>query len=268
MKNTTYNITEVKQAAINELTRQVLDAKYEVEQYQSIVNSLEEKASKFQLFLVSSEESMKQTQNNLTLIEEILVAAKDLESRSNIALGEIHTANNRMDKMVSSLNDVVNELIYIAQVVSMLHTLIVRKKASNPLISDEVINKIITSEKDANNAVSLALVALESSFTAQSSIIESKGIATLEYKESVSLVSNIKAISSSSDEKILSETLIYNQLQKAYKNAKENNEKAIKASQITIKQLAEAVSKFNKAEAKLNSFQSGLSAANAATLGS
>ena len=61
MKNTTYNITEVKQAAINELTRQVLDAKYEVEQYQSIVNSLEEKASKFQLFLVSSEESMKQT---------------------------------------------------------------------------------------------------------------------------------------------------------------------------------------------------------------
>ncbi|MDO6595314.1 hypothetical protein Q4512_00215 [Oceanihabitans sp. 2_MG-2023] len=268
MKNSIYNINEKKQAAINELTTQVFDAQYEVEQCQTIVSSLREKASKFQGFLTSSEEIKKQAQNNLLLIEQILAAAKDLESKSNIALSETITANDGIDKMASSMKTVVNKLIYSAEVIKKLHTLIIRNKAKNPLISNELINRIITSEKDATNAVTLALVALTSSSNSQSSIMESNGIANLENQESINLVSNIKAISNSQEDAMNAQSLIYSQLQKAYKKAKEENIKAIKVSQITINQLDEAISNLNKAEVKLHSLQAGLSAANAAYLGS
>ena len=268
MKNTTYNITDKKQAVINELKTQVLDAKYEVEQCQAIVNSLAEKANKFQIFLTSSEASKKQAQNNLSLIEEVLAAAKDVESKSNITLSEIKKAKDKMDTTASSMNSVLNKLIYSAEVINKLHTLLFRKKAINPLISVELIRAITTSATDANNAVALALVALKSSFTSQSSIIESDGIANLEYNESVRLVSCIKDVSNALEEETVTEYLIYNQLQEAYNNAKEKNEKALKASQITIKQLEEVESNLNKTEAKLSSLQAGLSAANAAALAS
>lgn len=274
-----YGITESKKAELDALQSEVLDAQHVVDQESAIVTSLTAKATKLAGFLASAEANRAQALSNRNLLDEVANDALSLRNNSAIAFGELVEADSQTRVLAKEMRSLINRLIYSAEIINKLSNLVIRKKASNPLISDELVTMVGTAGTDANNAVALTLVALKSTFAAQASNIESESISALQltqvemfldtltgdlceeglpkkYKESVEKGDKEGQVSLAG--------LLY----AAYKKSKSRYVDIHKATLDNTKQLNSAASKLEKATIKLKSLSSGLAAANAAALAS
>ncbi|RLJ80652.1 hypothetical protein [Pedobacter alluvionis] len=258
-----YGVTERKKNELDALTIQVMDAQGNVAQYQSIVNALTTKSNDLQGFLATATNNKTQAYNNKILIDQLVQSAADLQSNSKIAFNEMVEANVQTKFLTAKINTVINKLIYSAEVINKLANVIVRKKALNPLISDELVSMVTIAGADANNAVALTLVALQSAFVAQATEMEAETTIGLEYTQSIGFTEMITGYANADGLASLQQ-LFY----QAYAVAKKNYTLAEKANFTAAKQLNMAKASLNTAQVKLKSLQSGLAAANAAALAS
>ncbi|WGH75711.1 hypothetical protein P8625_00685 [Tenacibaculum tangerinum] len=267
-KNRKYGVTERKKATLDQLSNQVLDAENEVEQLQAIVQSLTEKSNKFSAQLSLAEQNRKQARNNMELGEEVGTKLKELKDLSNTAFNEVVLAKKEVQDTAQKTNTVINKLIYSAEVINKLSNLVIRKKAMNPLISDDLVSMITKAGSDANNAVALTLTALKSVFASQATILESEATLSLEYIQAVKLVECFTGVEAEDISNQLPEKGVLSLLQTAYTVSEQLYKGSFTAFNDTVKQLNAAQSELNKANVKLSSLQSGLAAANAAALAS
>jgi len=271
-----YGITEQKKTELDTLTIEVLDAQFEVEQCQAIVQSLNDKLAKFEGFLADADANRKFTLNNWNLLKQLLQSTIDLKKNSVLVLTEMGLAKNKTTSLSSEINIVVNKLIYTVEVINKLANEIVRKKAINPLISDDLISMLGTAGKDANNAVALTLVALKSSFAAQATSMEAHSASKLENSQAQEFYELLttgdeKAAGDEplhNDAKMLTGTSLRDLIYQAYDNAKTSYEQAMAAYTIVTVQVNNAQAQLDKANIKLQSLQLGLTAGNAAALAS
>ena len=84
-----YGITEKKKSELDALTAEVLDAQYEVQQYDAIVTSLQDKLQKFQGFLDEATSNTDSTLVNKNLVEQLVQDVIDLRKNSNITFTEM-----------------------------------------------------------------------------------------------------------------------------------------------------------------------------------
>jgi hypothetical protein len=258
-----YGVTEHKKNELDALAIQVMDAQGEVEKYQSVVSALTTKSNNLQNFLAIASSNKTQAYNNKILIEQLVQRGAELENNSNIAFNEMLKASSQTKKLAAEINMVTGKLIYSAEVINKLANLIVRQKALNPLISDDLVNMINIAGTDASNAVALTLVALQSTFAAQASEMEAEKAIGLEYMQAITLK---KLLTRSGDD---SHSASLQQLfYQASATAKVNYTLADKANSATLTQLNMANANLNTAQVKLKSLQSGWAAANAAALAS
>ncbi len=268
-----YGITEKKKAELDALTNEVLDAQHTVEQFQSMVDSLTEKSERFQEYLTEATATRDQAKNNKDLLDDVVQNVLSLKNNSSIAFDETVLANEKMEEVSIGMKNLINELIYSAEVINKLSNIIIKKKAKNPLISDELIDMVNTIGKDANNAVSLTLVALQATYAAEATSIESEGAAAMEFRQAVQLYEILTGREDSiegngtPDENRYEGCLEY-LIDEAYTKAKQDYEKYYIANQEATDQLNTATILLNKAQVNLSSLQSGLAAANAAALAS
>ena len=268
-----YGIIEKKKAELDLLTIEVLDAQHDVEQFQSMVNSLTEKSERFQAYLDEATATRDQAKNNKDQLDKVIQNVLSLKDNSNIAFDEIVDADEKTKQVSIGVKNLINELIYTAEVINKLSGIIIRKKAKNPLISDELIDLVNTIGKDANNAVSLTLVALQSVYAAEATNIESEGAAALEYRQAIQLYEVLRGRTNSAEgngevDKETHPGSLEGLIDEAYITAKKNFETYYKANDEATEQLNKATILLNKAKVKLSSLQSGLAAANAAALAS
>ena len=268
-----YGVTERKKAELDMLTNQVLDAQHDVEQFQAMVTSLTEKSEKFLGFLSAAENRKAKALSNKNFLEEVIQNVRTLKNNSNVAFDEMVLADEKMKTVAAGIKDVIDKLIYTAEIINKLSTIIIKKKEKNPLISDELIDMVNTISDDANNAVALMLVALNSTYAAEAVCVESETASALEYRQAIQLyeVMRGRVNAAESDGEVddkAYENCLENLIIQAYEDAREAYDKAYIASNETIRQLNKAQIKLNKAEVKLSSLQAGLAAANAAALAS
>lgn len=263
--NRRYGITEKKKAELDALTIEVLDAQQEVEQFQAIVTSLTDKLNNFQGFLATAEANRTHALDNRNLFDQLAQSALDLQNNSQIAFNETVEANLQTKKAAQSIKSATDKLIYSAEVINKLYNLITRKKALNPLISDDLITMIGNAGKDANNAVSLTLIALKSVFAAEATNMESEAASSLEYLQSIKLYELLTVAQEANGNTFDS---LKDMLSSAYKNSKQTYDKFQQAVTVITKQLNESNTALNKAQVKLRSLQSSLAAANAAAYAS
>lgn len=256
-----YGVTEYKKAELDALTIHVMDAQESVAQYQAIVTSLTTKSADFQGFLATATNNKTQAYTNKLLVDQLVQSAADLQSNSDIAFNEMVLANVATKKLTAHVNAVMSKLIYSAEVINKLANLVIRKKAMNPLISDELVSMITTAGADANNAVALSLVALQSTFTAQATEMESETALGLEYAQSITLTKLLTGGVAGGSPKSLQGLFHL-----AFSDAKKNYALIEKATFTTTKQLNMATANLNAAQIKLKSLQLGLAAGNAAAL--
>lgn len=267
-----YGITERKKAELDALTSKVESAEGEVEKLQAIVNSLTEKSEKFNTQLATATENREKALSNVELLNEVASNIKDLKNNSSITFDEVVLADAKIKTVAQEVRTLIEKLIYSAEVIQKLANLVVRKKALNPLISDELVTMVATAGSDANNAVALTLVALDSVFASQATTLESEANLSLEYLQAIKLFELFTGVKGKIDEAEINYKLpnksITALIKAAYEAAKQSYREILIASKDTTKQLNAASKNLNVAMVKLNSLQSGLAAANAAALAS
>jgi len=259
LSRTRYGITEKKKAELDALTIKVTDAQYEVNQFQAIVISLTSKVSNFQGYLALADAARTETLNNKNLAKQLIQSAGELRGDSKIAFDEMEAANTKTKQLSAGIKQVIDELIYTAEMLNRLATVVTRKKALNPLISDELVSLIATAGADANSAVALTLVALKSTFAAEASNIESVGAIGLAHTQAKDLYETMT-------EELNKVKPLKTLFDHAYTRAKDNYKRMEEALAIATAQLNESTANLNSAQVKLKSLQSGLAAANAAAL--
>lgn len=262
-----YGVTERKKAELDALTLQVVNAQGDVQQYQSIVNSLTEKLISFQGFLAAADAARAQAYTNKTLANQLSQSALDLMNNAQIAFNAIVDADAKTQHLAVGVKQVISKLIYTSDAINKLSLLVVRKKALNPLISDELVTLIGTAGKDANSAVALTLVALKATFTALATNLESEASLDLVYLQAVRLWDLLKG-SKKGSASAPADTSIVTLLDNAYTTANKNHQQTEMGLKMTTSQLNKANFALHKAQVKLASLQSGLAAANAAALAS
>lgn len=267
-KLNSYGITEQKKTELDQLTNEVVVAQNEVTQLQAIVTSLQAKSTQFQGYLATSEANKDKALSNKNEMDALILSINNLLTNSDIAFTEIVLADSKTKSLASQMKVVMDKLIYSAEVVDRLSNLIIRKKAINPLISDELVTLVTTAGTDANNAVALTLVALNACFAAQASALEAEASCALEYTEILKLNEMITGTNPqgepSDDNAHCLQTLIDNAWTK-------NDLKyidALAANNEVLKQLSEMQGELSKATINMNSLKSALAAANAAALAS
>lgn len=266
-----YGITEKKKAELDSLKNQVIDAGAIVQQEQIIVNSLNEKAIKYQGYLLVADANRAHALSNKNLIDQVIQNAYDLGYNSRNAFSKMTSSSNDASLVAVSISDLISKLIYSVEIINKLSNLVIRKKALNPLISDDLISRINTAGTDANNAVALTLIALKSTLAAEASILESEAAITLENKQATKLyltLTDEKSIDAPLSLQPVSNISIRALLYNAYKNSQIAYDKANTANNETTRQLNYATTNLSKAQIRLQSLQSGLAAATAAALAS
>lgn len=264
--NSKYGVTESKKAEIDALTIQVLNTQQNVALFQTIVESLTDKYNNFQTLLNTADSTRNQAFNNKNLGIQLVQSANNLMNNSSVAFNEVVNAKSKISEVAVNVKNLMDKLIYSVEVINKLATTVIRKKALNPLISDELVSMLSTAGSDANNVISLTLVALKSTFASQGAIMESESAIELSYAQAKELYNTLTVVpDSSGNEKTYSLASI---LDVAYTDAQNNYAYMENAVAITEKQLSDAKADLSKAQIKLKSLQSGLAAANAAALAS
>ncbi len=277
--NSRYGVTEKKKQELDRLTQEVLNAQGSVEEYEAIVNSLTQKLTKLQTELASAKTNKDQALSNKNSIDTVVDNAKNLLKNSEIVVGEISQANGDIRETAIQANSLINKLIYSAEIVNKLANLVIRKKASNPLISDELITLVTQAQTDANNAVALTLVALESVFASQATTLESVAAVELENEQvntlyklltdgDIDLKQTSETDGSSTAVTDMKNNSIKSYLYEAYTITEAMYNELLTAVNDTTNQLNSAAASLSNAQVKLASLQAGLAAANAAALAS
>ena len=254
-----YGITEQKKAELDDLTIRVLKAQFMVEQCQDVVNALTDKVTNLQGLFSTATADKSQAYSNKILIDQIVQQALDLKNNSATAFTQITGVNSKSKTLAGDANTMITKLIYTAERMNKLSNAIIRKKALNPLISDELISMLSTAGKDADNAVMLTLVALRTAFAALASAGEAEAAISLVNDQSGALYQLLTAENADALQK---------SLHSAYNQADIDVKILEKALEIETGNLNIAQSDLNTAQITLRSLQSGLSAANAAAFAS
>ena len=253
------DVTEGKKVDLDALTMEVIDAQDTVNKFQAIVTSLVEKVNNFQIFTDRANTSRATTLNNKNLMNQLVQSALNLRNNSKIAVAKMVEASKQTDQLSVEVKQIIDKLIYSAEVLNKLSNIIIKKKAINPLISDELISLISTAGTDANNAVALTLVALQSTFAANASAMESSDAVNLANKQADNFhTALIKDEGNAAS--------LLHLLNMAYKLAKAKYAYMENALVIATNQLNKATMDLTKAQVRLKSLQAGLAAANAAAL--
>jgi len=263
-----YGVTERKKAELDHLANLVLDAQYEVQQLQAIVTSLTEKSNKFQVALAGATADKAHALDNRNLLDAVVQNANSLLQNSDIAFTETVMADVSTKNTASAVKSLIDKLIYSAEIINKLSTIVIRKKALNPLISDDLVSRITTAGNDANNAVALTLVALQAAFTTQASNMESEAAASLAYIQALQLYETLTGTDYKGNTTQNVATCLKTLLYTAYDHAEVTYKHAHRANKDTLLQLNAASVNLVQAQISLNSLQASLAAGNAAALAS
>ncbi|HEY8919289.1 MAG TPA: hypothetical protein VIM87_22765, partial [Chitinophaga sp.] len=168
--------------------------------------------------------------------------------------------------LAENVKKVMDMLIFSAEVINKLSNMIIRQKALNPLISDELVNSVAQAGTDANKAIALLLVALQSTSVTQASNLESEGGSSLEYEQSLLLYQMLSGTDLNGNPDPQDTISLTYLLSASYNTAKSYSDQIQEDLNRTTYQLNSARITLNKAQVKLKSLQAGLAAANAAAL--
>lgn len=267
-----YGITERKKEELDRLANQVLVAQHKVEELQAVVSSLTAKSADFSAALTLATSKKAIALSNDTMINNIVQSALATYNDSFTAYGKLRKAEHKSKHLARNVNKLIKELIYAAEVINKLANEVIRQKALNPLISDELVTLVNNAGTDANDAVALTLVALKSVFAGETSCLESEGDANLVVRNAGNLYEVLSGKILESLQPLPEELSEVPALQKlihdAYINAQERYDRALKANDVITGMLNDAIADLTVAQTNLTSLQAGLAAANAAAFAS
>jgi hypothetical protein len=260
-------ITEAKKKELDTMASRVLAAQNKVEEIQAVVTSLTGKSTEIKAELATRDGNRAKALSNKDLLDTVIGQVTELYENSKIVASEIKDSSLKIKHVAIDIKELIDKLIYSAEVINKLSNLVIREKASNPLISDELVTMVGNAGTNANNAVALTLVALNAVFTSQANTIESEAIIILENFQAEKLY-EFMTKEATPQEGDLPVKNIKTLIDEMYDKSLTLYASALEANNDITKQLSAVTSDLDRAKMNLSSLEAGLAAANAAALAS
>ncbi len=191
MKTNYQRIAQQKLANIDALSIEATDALYYVQECQAVVDSLELKSQQFSGYLNDAEQNRDTALRNLNEAQQLSAQTQGIYDNLLSMQQQSQQANIKIKQTSQLMTSLVHELNLSSQVVDKLAALIMRKKALNPLISDELVEQVNKATEDCNIAVTATLKALQSCFVSIASIEEGTLVTGLGVKQSGKLYDEV-----------------------------------------------------------------------------
>ena len=271
-RDLTSAIDDKKKAELDAMQKQVTDAQYDVNELQAIVDSLSAKSSQFTLFLSQAQDSQNTALNNLTMGQDALASVSGVAKSTKLAVKQTEKATLTGNVVSVEMANMINKLVYTIEFVDKVAQQVSNQKASNPLISAQLVSFLTKANSDANAAFASALTALQSCYAADATLKEASKVTVLENIQAHTLKATMEhkagdvPSSEVSDKWVISHqvdgllpllTKRYQASQTAYQVALSDNNAVTAELNTAQKQLATATT-------ELASLQAGLAAATAA----
>lgn len=179
MKSMKNGIAELKNAEIEALVNQVSKAQFRVNQLTTVVTSLTAKQANFAALLTDADSKKDAALANLNQAKTLVANVETLQRYAVLVNQQTDKSLNNVRETANHMSELIEQLIFSADVVEKLSGFVNRQKAANKVIPDALVAVLNQATSDANNAVALTLTALQSSYASAASVDEAGSVSAL-----------------------------------------------------------------------------------------
>lgn len=179
MKSMKNGIAELKNAEIEALANQVNKAQFRVNQLTTVVTSLTAKQANFAALLTDADSKKDAALANLNQAKTLVANVETLQRYAVLVNQQTDKSLNNVRETANHMSELIEQLIFSADVVEKLSGFVNRQKAANKVIPDALVAVLNQATSDANNAVALTLTALQSSYASAASVDEAGSVSAL-----------------------------------------------------------------------------------------
>lgn len=183
MKSMKNGIAEQKNAEIDALTSQVNKAQFRVNQLTTVVTSLTAKQANFAALLTDADSKKDAALANLNQAKTLVANVETLQRYSILVSQQTDKSLRKVRETSNHMAELIEQLIFSADVVEKLSGFVNRQKAANNVIPDALVAVLNQATSDANNAVALTLTALQSSYASAASVDQAGSVSALEARQ-------------------------------------------------------------------------------------
>ena len=183
MKSMKNGIAEQKNAEIDALTSQVNKAQFRVNQLTTVVTSLTAKQANFAALLTDADSKKDAALANLNQAKTLVANVETLQRYSILVSQQTDKSLRNVRETSNHMAELIEQLIFSADVVEKLSGFVNRQKAANNVIPDALVAVLNQATSDANNAVALTLTALQSSYASAASVDQAGSVSALEARQ-------------------------------------------------------------------------------------
>ena len=183
MKSMKNGIAEQKNAEIDALTSQVNKAQFRVNQLTTVVTSLTAKQANFAALLTDADSKNDAALANLNQAKTLVANVETLQRYSILVSQQTDKSLRNVRETSNHMAELIEQLIFSADVVEKLSGFVNRQKAANNVIPDALVAVLNQATSDANNAVALTLTALQSSYASAASVDQAGSVSALEARQ-------------------------------------------------------------------------------------
>ncbi|WP_354690498.1 hypothetical protein [Phytobacter sp. RSE-02] len=183
MKSMKNGIAEQKNAEIDALTSQVNKAQFRVNQLTTVVTSLTAKQANFAALLADADSKKDAALANLNQAKTLVANVETLQRYSILVSQQTDKSLRNVRETSNHMAELIEQLIFSADVVEKLSGFVNRQKAANNVIPDALVAVLNQATSDANNAVALTLTALQSSYASAASVDQAGSVSALEARQ-------------------------------------------------------------------------------------
>jgi hypothetical protein len=257
------DVTAEKTTRIKHLERQVENAKDNLAKAEATYNSYQSKSELFDELLAQDSNTMSIMTDQENLAVDLSQKVNSLFDTATVAIGTANDTYADTQALLKSVQKVVDATLLAATDITLSAELIMKRKASNPLISSELVSEAAKAATDANKAVSLIINTLTSTFNALSTANQANNTSEIVQAEILYLKDLVIQDTSLTD---VDTSLV--SIQETAKNNVDNSRSAQKEAQSAAdearQQMMKAKNGLNRATAELSNAEASLSAAQAA----
>ncbi len=149
---------------LNSFIKEVQNTKEEIDLLEATVSDLSKKAVWMQHKQIRTRtygNSILEYRNNLL---QIIETVNDLMTNESILRLEVIAANKKINQLTKVVDELLKKLLFTMELVNKLSSTIIRKKALNPLISDDLLRSVSIIAENSSLAVDVSLLALQYTF--------------------------------------------------------------------------------------------------------
>lgn len=179
MKSMKNGIAELKNAEIEALASQVNKAQFRVNQLTTVVTSLTAKQANFAALLTDADSKKDAALANLNQAKTLVANVETLQRYAILVSQQTGKSLNNVRETTNHMAELIEQLIFSADVVEKLSGFVNRQKAANNVIPNALVTVLNQATTDANNAVALTLTALQSSYASAASVDEAGSVSSL-----------------------------------------------------------------------------------------